>query len=211
MYTIKADASGIKEAARTIANGGVVAYPTETFYGLGARYDDESALLKLFSIKGRPAEKPFSLIVPDIESARLIVESIPDEAMRLMKKYWPGPLTLVLKACEGVSKLIAPRGTVALRQPGESAALLLARELGFAMTASSANIAGGTPACSAREVAESGLTGLDLILDGGVAPGGLASTIIDFTGINCTGIDLTGIDLAGESPKILRQGAIRIL
>ena len=187
----------IAEAVGVLGSGGIVAYPTETFYGLGARYDNEAALARLFDLKGRPEGKPFSLIAGSTGAALELAEHVPETALRLMREHWPGPLTLVLAARSGLSKYIAPEGTVAVRVPGPSAALELARACGFAITATSANLSAMPPAGDAdtvrRYFSQGGLDLLpDLLIDGGRAPGGPASTILDLT---------------TEPPKVLRTAA----
>ncbi len=188
----------IMQACKILKSGGLVAYPTESFYGIGARHDDERALKRLFALKGGREGKPFSLIVPDIESLEHICTGRSEAAQRLMERYWPGPLTLVLEARAGLSELIASLGTVAVRVPGESAALELVRECGFPITATSANPSNELPAISAGDVARYFPEGLDIILytaDGADAPGGLVSTIVDAT---------------GDEIRVLRHGAIEL-
>ena len=182
----------LAEAARVLKEGGIVSYPTETFYGLGAKCDNEQALASLFELKGRPEGKPFSLIIADKEQLKDIAGPLSRVAHELIGLHWPGPLTLVLEALPGLSPYIAPRGTVAVRVPGESMALELARKCGFAFTATSANPSGTAPSSTALQVSEYFPKGIDLVLDGGATPGELASTIVDLT--------------SGE-PVVLREGA----
>ncbi|MCK4911693.1 MAG: threonylcarbamoyl-AMP synthase [Thermodesulfovibrionales bacterium] len=193
------DANSLMEAVRVLKEGGIVAYPTETFYGLGVKYDNEQALRSLFELKGRPEGKPFSLIIADKEQLKDIAGPLPGAAHELIRQHWPGPLTLVLEALPGLSpyiaSYIAPGGTVAVRVPGESMALELARKCGFAITATSANPSGQAPASTARMVSEYFPEGIDLLLDSGATPGELASTIVDLT---------------GQVPRVLREGACRV-
>ncbi len=185
----------LAEAARVLKEGGIVSYPTETFYGLGAKCDNEQALLSLFELKGRPEGKPFSLIIADKEQLKDIAGPLSPAAHELIRQHWPGPLTLVLEALPGLSPYIAPCGTVAVRVPGESMALELARKCGFAFTATSANPSGTAPSSTALQVSEYFPEGIEIVLDGGQTPGVLASTIVDLT---------------GELPKVLREGACRV-
>ncbi len=195
---VAVETNGIKLACEALRGGGLVAYPTESFYGIGARHDDERALKRLFALKGSREGKPFSLIIPDKESLEHICTGISETAQRLMERYWPGPLTLVLEARAGLSELIAPWGTVAVRVPGESAALELVGGCGFPITATSANPSNEPPAISAGRVSSYFPEGLDIILytaDEADTAGGLASTIVDAT---------------GREIKVLRHGAIEL-
>ncbi len=186
------DEKSLEEAARVLKEGGIVSYPTETFYGLGVKFDNEQALRRLFELKGRPEGKPFSLIIADKEQLKDIAAPLSRVALQLIRQHWPGPLTLVLEALPGLSPYIAPRGTVAVRVPGASAALELARKCGFAITATSANPSGEAPPGTAQMVSAYFPEGIDIVLDGGATPGVLASTIVELT--------------SGE-PVVLRQGA----
>ena len=166
-------------AAAVIRGGGIVAFPTETHYGLGAAYHDVAALKKLFTLKRRPEEKPVPLIAGNEKALGLVARQLDDRAVSIIKRFWPGPLTLLLPAREGLPRLLtAGTGTVAVRIPGRSFALELARTLEFPITATSANISGSPPADDAD-----GVTGyfgerLDLLIDGGRTPGGVPSTIV---------------------------------
>ncbi len=182
-------------------SGGIIAYPTETFYGLGARFDRPQAIKKLYELKKRPVEKAMPLIIGDLSQLKFVVDSewlreIPSKVKGLMEIYWPGPLTILMPARKGLSEyLVGEGGTVAVRIPGESFALHLARKAGFPITATSANISGMPPADSAERVIEyfDGL--LDLVIDGGKTPGGLPSTIVDAT----------------KNLRVMREGALKIL
>ena len=189
------DISSIVERSRELLAGGkVIAYPTETFYGLGAKYDDESALERVFSIKHRAVEKAMPLIIGSRELLPLVAETIPPAAEELMKLFWPGPLTLLMHAVKRLSAWItAGTGKVAVRVPGSSFALDLARGLEFPITATSANLSGKWPADNAGDVKAVFGSGIDALIDCGKTPGGLPSTIIDVTG--------------GEI-RIMRQGAV---
>lgn len=175
-------AAAIQEAAEVLRTGGVVVYPTETFYALGARFDCAEALLRIFtSLKGRPGEKAMPLIAGSAETLETLASEISSSARALMRMYWPGPLTLVLSAREGLSRLITFKGTVAVRVPGDSPALSLARACGTPITSTSANPSGRPPARNAAEVMEYFDEGIDLLLDGGTAPGGEPTGIVDTT------------------------------
>ncbi len=184
----------ITDSLRIIERGGIVAYPTESFYALGVLATDEKALESLFLLKKRPAEKPLPLIVGDLETLLSVVKWVPDRAAELMERYWPGPLTIIFEAADNISDLLtAGTGRVAVRMPGESAALSLAREAGFPITATSANISSEPPADNIDAVLSYFGDSIDLIIDGGRTPGGKPSTIVD---------------AAADTLKILREGRI---
>jgi L-threonylcarbamoyladenylate synthase len=173
----------VDKASRTLTRGGIVAYPTETFYGLGVKYDDHAALKRLYALKKRPREKAMPLIIGGEGMLNLLVSSIPVEAERLIQRFWPGPLTLVMKARAGLSEfLTANTGKVAVRMPGQSFALDLARALSFPVTATSANISSEPPAENVGAVIAYFTDALDLVVDCGETPGGAPSTIVDVTG-----------------------------
>jgi L-threonylcarbamoyladenylate synthase len=191
---LKADAEGIRRVGRVILEGGVAAFPTETFYGLGADAGNEEALQKIFRIKGREENKPLLLLVGDRSWLPGLVQSIPPVAVRLAEKFWPGPLTLVFAAAPGLSPfLTAGTGTIGVRLSPHPVAKALVQAVGRAITATSANLSGQPSASVAAEVFRSLGGRLDAILDGGQTAGGLGSTVLD---------------VSSEAPRILRQGAI---
>ncbi len=185
----------LRKAIDVLQRGGVVAFPTETFYGLGVRYDNEDALRRLYEVKKRPMEKAIPLLVKDIHQVETIVEEIPPLARQLMERYWPGPLTIVLRARPEVSPLLtAGTGKVAVRVPGESFALELVRAAGFPITATSANPSGAPPATTAQEVLKYFTVELDLIVDGGKSLSEEPSTIVE---------------IVQEGVKLLRRGVVK--
>ena len=172
----------IADSIEILKGGGIVAYPTESFYALGVLATDEEALKKLFLLKKRSAEKPLPLIIGGPEALETVVKRVPERAVELMKRYWPGPLTIVFEAADNISDLLtAGTGKVAVRVPGESVALHLAREAGFPITATSANISTKPPADNPDAVLSYFGDSIDLIIDGGITPGGKPSTIVDAT------------------------------
>lgn len=196
MKTISADdPNALSEAMRVLAQGGIVAYPTETFYALGVRYADEFALERLARLKGRAAGKAFPLIAAGPDGLGLVTDVIDEPACRLIDAHWPGPLTILFLASEGLPARISKNGKVAVRMPGGEFALLLAKEAGCPITSTSANTANRPPARTAGEVAGYFPRGVELIIDGGITPGGEASTIVDVT---------------GPEVRIIRQGAVKI-
>ena len=188
-------AETVQKAVEILLSGGIVAYPTETFYALGVKFDMEDSLNKLYTIKQRPVEKAIPLIIGHRELLSILTSSVNRTAMSLMDRFWPGPLTLVFPAIGNLSDYIsAGTHTVAVRIPGESFALQLAKSAQFPLAATSANISGRSPARDAKTVIEYFNDMIDLIIDGGKTPGGLPSTIVDVT---------------GDNVRILREGIIK--
>jgi len=170
------------KAVDALGSGEVIAYPTESYYAIGVSAEDKSAVERLYQIKERPSVKPLPLIVGDMEQLRSIVKSVPLQAKALIKEYWPGPLTLIFEYAGNLPLLLTGESKkVAVRIPGESAALHLARKAGFPVTATSANPSGRPPAMNADEVRDYFEERIDLLIDGGKTPGGKPSTIIDVT------------------------------
>lgn len=173
------------KAVHILQAGGIVAYPTETFYALGVKFDMQDSLRKLYELKKRPHEKAMPLIIGDKGLLSALVSdewlaNIPPAARLLMARFWPGPLTLLLPAREGLSEyLTANTGLIGVRIPGESFALQLAQKAGFPITATSANISALPPADHADMVRGYFGAGIDLLIDHGQAPGSLPSTIVE--------------------------------
>jgi|GEM_PF-41486 len=162
--------------------GGVIAFPTDTFYGLGANPMSGRAVEKIFRIKRRPAGKPLLILVASRKQAETVAAEIPDAAAALMRAFWPGPLTLLLPARPGLPRsLTAGSGKIGVRLPASPFARQLIETLGHPLTAPSANISGAENICGAAQVRRSLGSALDLIVDGGPAPGGRASTVLDTT------------------------------
>ena len=181
-------------AAATLRQGGLVAFPTESFYGLGAHALDPRALALVFAVKGRPESKPLLVLVDSVAMAETLVEKLTDGARDLMARHWPGPLTLVLKAAPGLPGLLtAETGTVGVRMPGHAVARALVRAARFPVTAPSANPSGEAAPTTAAAVQRAFEGKVDLILDGGPTAGGAGSTIAD-----CT----------VWPPRVLRQGPV---
>ncbi|MBB4022703.1 MULTISPECIES: L-threonylcarbamoyladenylate synthase [Actibacterium] len=178
--TLKADPQGLARAAELLARGGLVAFPTETVYGLGADARDDTAVARIFEAKGRPRFNPLIVHLPDIAAARRIA-LFPDAAERLAGAFWPGPLTLVLplRPDAGLSPLVtAGNDTVALRLPAHAVARALLVRFGGPVAAPSANPSGKVSPTRAEHVAE-GLAGrIEAVLDGGACDVGLESTIV---------------------------------
>ena len=195
---VPANAKGISRAVEILRQGGVVAYPTETFYGLGCRADLDRAVERIFQIKGRQEDKPLPLIVADEEMAgevaRMEGPGPAALALDLAKIFWPGPLTLLLEARTAFPPGVAPQGRIALRVSSHPVAQALARGLNRPLISTSANPSGRPPALLAEQAAESlALDPPDLIVEDDPCLGGPGSTILDLT---------------VTPPRILRAGAV---
>jgi len=188
------DQSIIMEAIQILREGGVIAYPTETFYGLGADGFNEKAIEKIFFIKGRDIKTPISVIIGEMNDVRGLVREIPEGAAHLMNTFWPGALTLVFTASENVPPLLtASTGKIGIRISSHPVATALAKALRYPITATSANPSGARECTSAQEVIACIGDRIDAVIDGGTTPGGRGSTIVDIT---------------AHPPVILREGII---
>lgn len=186
----------LRIAVEALKGGGIVAYPTETFYALGVKFDLGASLSRLHALKRRPAEKAMPLVIGSREALPALTHDVNPTARQLMERFWPGPLTILLPAAGGLSEYIVSNGKVAVRVPGESFALKLARAAGFPLTATSANPSGLLPARDAEAVIAYFGRDIDLVVDGGAAPGGLPSTVVDVTDDRIT---------------VIRQGPVRVI
>ena len=189
------DAGAFWDEARTVLRRhGILAVPTETFFGLAVNPFQEEALDRLFALKDRAPEKPVLVLVDGPGMLNQVVREVPGLARRLMENFWPGPLTIILPSLSHLSRrLTAGTGTIAVRQPRQPLTCRLITALGHPITGTSANRSGRPPLVGAAEVAEEFGEGVDLILDAGPCPGGLPSTIVDVT---------------GASLRLVRTGAI---
>ena len=196
---IKTDAAGnfddaVRRAAEIFLSGGVVSYPTESFYGLAVDATNEAAIKRLFEIKVRDAGQPILVIIHTKKIPHNWVRDVSPIAGELIEKYWPGGLTLVFEAGPAVSPLLtAGTGKIGIRCSSHPLARALARGAGVPITGTSANVSGKSPCSSAGEVIEALGVGVDLVLDGGKTQGEKASTVLDVT---------------VDPPKILRQGLV---
>ena len=177
----------IARAASLLRAGGIVAYPTETYYGLAVDPFNEKALARPFRLKNRPAVKPVLVLVADRAQVDLLAGQITATARRLMDRFWPGPLTLVLPARSGLSRfLTGGTGTVGVRLSPHPVAAALLQAFGAPLTATSANRSGELPAVTAGEVRTAFASEVDLILDGGETPGKMGSTLVGVCGSQVT-------------------------
>jgi L-threonylcarbamoyladenylate synthase len=192
---LKAEAEGsLAEAVAVLKGGGLVAYPSDTVYGLGAAASNERAVARAFAVKGRLSEKAVSLLLADVEDMGPLCVEVPPSARLLAQRFWPGPLTLVLRRSPGFQSAALGSGdSVALRVPDHFFLRQLIRALGEPITGTSANRS-GRPSCrTAREVQRQLGGVLDLIIDGGASRAGQESTVVDIT---------------TQPPTIVRQGAM---
>ncbi len=188
------NAEQIAEIAAVLRAGGIMAYPTETYYGLGAAAFASSPVKRIFRMKGRDPDKPLSLVASDMEMVREITAELPALYWILAERFWPGPLTLVLKASPALPVYLAgPGGSVAVRIPPPAWIRRLANEISQPLTATSANLSGAKEIADPAEVTALFSGAVDLIVDGGRTPGGAPSTIVDLT---------------GDKPRVLREGII---
>jgi len=191
---INSGESSIMKVVKIMEEGGVVAYPTETFYGLGADIGNPQALEKIYAIKGRDFSKPISIIIGAREDLARFAKEITPAAGILMDRFWPGGITLLFKASQDVPwKLTAKTGKIGIRLSSNPVATLLARNLSGAITATSANRSGQKECVSVEEVADCIGENLDAVIDGGRTPGGAGSTIVDTT---------------VDPPVVIREGVI---
>ena len=182
------------EIAEALLGGAVAAYPTETFYALGAASFSKRGVERIYRLKGRDASKPLSVIASDLDMVAEIVAPLPAAFAALAAEFWPGPLTLVLPAAASLPEfLVGPGRTIAVRIPPLAWLRSLVAELAEPLTATSANLAGQKELSDPAEVAALVTGKVEWLLVGGRTPGGLPSTIVDIT---------------GEVPRVLREGAI---
>jgi L-threonylcarbamoyladenylate synthase len=187
------EARVVEYAAALLSRGELVCYPTDTVYGVGAAASNEDAIRRLFAVKGRSLDKAMPLLIAQPADAERIAEA-PVEARRLIERFWPGPLTLVMQRRQGFRSLaLANQDTVALRVPDETVVRDVIAAVGEPITGTSANRTGSRAATSAAEAAMQLGQMVDLVIDGGLRRGGQESTVLDIT----------------VTPyKVLREGAV---
>ncbi len=184
----------LQKIKEILDRGGIVVFPTDTFYGLGVNPLHRQAVLKVFEAKERPLEKPLPVLVSSRRQVKELTGEIPLQAEKLMDQLWPGPLTLLFKARAHLPKEVtADTGKIGVRLPGSAFTRNLIAGLGHPLTAPSANISGAKEPATAQAVAETLRKRVDLILDAGPTPGGKASTVLDTT---------------VSPPAIIREGAV---
>jgi L-threonylcarbamoyladenylate synthase len=182
----------IETALTVLQTGGIVAFPTDTVYGLGALAFDNKAIESIYAAKNRPLEKAIPILIGDLSDLDKVADNIPDMALRFAARFWPGPLTCIVPKKRTLPPAISATSTVAVRIPDHPDARALLHAAG-PMAVTSANISGQQSPTTAQEVYAQLHGRIPLILDGGKTPGGIPSTLVD-----CT----------GEQPIILREGPI---
>jgi len=183
----------IEKGAKILQKGGVVAFPTDTVYGLGADAFNSTAVERIYGIKNRPKHQQLPLLIADAERLTTLVNPISEIAWFLARRFWPGGLTLVLPKIDSLPAYLASGPTIAVRVPNHPACLALIQRLGNPIIGTSANISGQPAALTAEEVGQQLGGKIDFIINGGKCPGGKESTVVDVT---------------HEPSIILRQGII---
>lgn len=184
----------LQQACEVLRRGGLVAFPTDTLYALGANALDPTAIERVLTVKGRHRGKPLSVLVPSVEAGAALAANLPNGVQELMRAFWPGALTVVVKASSNIpSVLTAATGTVGLRMPAGAVAQAMLTAFTQPVIGTSANKAGGADPADAKTVQKAIGGQIDLILDGGRVALGVPSTVID-----CT----------TEPARLLREGAI---
>ncbi len=186
------DPQALRRALEVLCSGGLVAFPTDTVYGVGALAFDNAAVLSIFAAKGRPAEKAIPVLIADPEDLGKVTPEVPQVAARLASRFWPGPLTLVVAKHPHLPEAVSALPTIGVRIPDHPVARALLRAAG-PMAVTSANLS-GQPSPSTAQAVFAQLGGrIALIIDGGETPGGVPSTVVD---------------CVGAEPRILRQGPV---
>jgi L-threonylcarbamoyladenylate synthase len=193
---VAGDDAGIDRAASVLRDGGLVAFPTETVYGLGADAERPEAVARIFSAKGRPVRHPLIVHLGDPDLLDAWADGVPTEARLLADAFWPGPLTLLLwRSAKALDEVTGGRPTVGLRVPDHPTALALLAAFGGGVAAPSANRFGRVSPTSAADVVSELGSGVDLVVDGGPSVVGVESTIVDLT---------------GDRPHVLRPGGVSV-
>lgn len=195
-YLTLEEGRALENAIATIQNGGVVAFPTDTVYGIGASLDHREAMARIYTIKGRAQEKPIPILVSRPDVIDTLTDEPDAELIALALRFWPGPLTIILKAKDSLPPEVkAPDGTFGVRVPDHSVPLAIAQHNGGAIATTSANLSGMPPATTAKAIEEMLGDALDIILDGGIAPRDTASTVIR---------------REGDTISVIREGSVTL-
>jgi L-threonylcarbamoyladenylate synthase len=186
----------IQEIATLLQRGGIIAYPTETVYGLGVDALNEKAIERLFAIKSRPLDKPVSLLVRDTRMLTRVVSSVPAAAKPIMETYWPGPVTIVFPAAEGIPSILTGQtGTIGVRISPHPFVRQLFGVFDSPLTSTSANISGGRSLMEPEDILRTFGGRIDLVVAMSEFMEGMGSTLIDVT---------------GERPRVIRAGAVKV-
>lgn len=186
------DSLAIQTASDILAQDGVIVFPTDTVYGIGVRYNSETAIQKLFEIKGRDFKKPIAILLGNLEDFQKVAVHIPLPAYQLAEKFLPGALTLIVPKHPTLPASISAFPTIGIRIPNHPFAISLLNQVG-PLAVTSANLSNHPDTKNAQEVLQQLDGRFDLLIDGGQTPGGIASTVVDVT---------------SDSPNILREGPI---
>lgn len=191
---LQVDNTVLQRAVEVLKRGGLIAYPTDTLYGLGANAFDENAVHRVYLAKGRGQLKALPLLIDSWDALSIVAIDVSQITQDLASRFWPGALTLVVKRSSNVPDAVTGRGdTVAVRVPDHPVPRELARQLGAPITGTSANRSSGPNPATAADVRDQLRDAVDLVIDGGRCPGGLASTVVD---------------VSGNRPVLVRQGAV---
>ena len=178
-YLSLEDGRALEEAITTLQHGGVIAFPTDTVYGIGASLDHPQALRRIYDLKGRSPDKPLPILIARVEMMDQLSPDVDERLASLAERFWPGALTIVLPAADHLpAEVKAPDNTIGVRLPNHSIPLTIAERAGGAIATTSANISGQEAAHAAAEIREAFGTSVDVILDGGFAPEQNSSTVI---------------------------------
>ena len=176
------EASLVNYVAQQIKAGHVLGMPTDTFYGLAADPFNLRAVERVYEIKSRSRHKPLSLLIEDVDQAENLARPLPEEFYKLARKFWPGPLTIIVQASSKLPlKVTANSGNVALRVPSAKIPLAVVQAAGIPITATSANLSGATECTTAVQVRDQLQERISIIVDGGTSPREIASTIVDLS------------------------------
>ena len=188
--------SPVEIAVSALRRGGIVAFPTDTYYGLGANVFDEHAVERILEAKGRPPSSPLPVLLSDAADIGKVCKNPPPELKSLAAAFWPGPLTVVAPSLENVARgVTAGRGTVGMRVPDHETPRSIARQLGSPITGTSANLSGNGPHKTGAAVEDDLGKSVDFVVPGECGAHAAASTVVD---------------LCGDSPVVLRDGAISL-
>jgi L-threonylcarbamoyladenylate synthase len=195
-YLSLEEGRALEEAIATIQNGGVVAFPTDTVYGIGASLNHREAMARIYRIKGRAQEKPIPILIARPDVIDTLTDDPDPDLIALANRFWPGPLTIILTANDALPpEVLAPDRTFGVRLPDHSVPLAIAHHNGGAIATTSANLSGMAPATTAKAIEEMLGDALDIILDGGIAPADTASTVIR---------------REGATISVLREGSVTV-
>jgi L-threonylcarbamoyladenylate synthase len=188
------DPQAIALATSVLRQGGLVVFPTDTVYGVGAAVDRPEAVARIYLVKGRPLDRPIPVLISSLDQIERLVTRVDERVRRLAEAFWPGALTIVLPAQDWLpEEIVRDTGAVGLRMPDHPVALAVIEASGGALATTSANRSGEKEACTAEEALEALGDRVELIIDGGCSPGGVPSTVVA---------------VADDSLRILRVGAL---